>query len=59
MVKKLEKWISLQNKKLKDTYCVCCKKPSDYKDMCSKTIKNKVKSLKTKFVKCKHDNQCF
>ena len=40
---------------LERTYCASCKKYTGNSHIISKIIDNKVKSLKTKCVKCKHD----
>ena len=41
------------------TYSVSCKKGTGNSDMSSKTINNKVKLLKTKCLKRKHDKSIF
>ena len=46
--KKINKWISLQNKK----WSISCKKYAGNSNIVSKTIDNKVK---TKRLKCKHE----
>ena len=58
VMKKLEQ-ISLQNKKLEHTYCVSFIKYTVNSHIGSKTINNKVKLLKPKFLKCKHDKSMF
>ena len=58
LVKKLEKWISLQNK-MKHTYCQSSKKYTGTSYIGLKAINNKVKFLKTKCPKCEYDKSMF
>ena len=45
--------------KIEDTYHVSCKRCTGNSNIESKTINNKVKLLKTKCLKCKHDKSMF
>ena len=45
--------------KMERTYCVSCKKYIGNNNVSSKTIKNKVKLLKLKCLKCENDKSMF
>ena len=45
--------------KMERTYCVSCKKYMGNNNVSSKTIKNKVKVLKLKCLKCENDKSMF
>ena len=49
----------LPKQKMEHTYCASCKKYTGNSHIISKIIDNKVKSLKTKCFKCKHDESMF
>ena len=49
----------LPKQKMEHTYCASCKKYTGNSYIISKIIDNKVKSLKTKCLKCKHDESMF
>ena len=57
--KKIRKMNIPPKQKMEDTCCVSCKKYTGNSDMSSRTIKNKVKLLKTKCLKCEHDKSMF
>ena len=45
--------------KMVHTYCVSCTNCTGNSYIDSKTIKNKIKLLKTNFFKCEHDKSMF
>ena len=54
--KKFRKMTISPKQKMEDIYCVSCKKYTGTKDMSSKTVKTKLKLLRTK---CEHDKSIF